>query len=929
LKQIKDYNIISLLGEGGMGRVYLASKKGTTKLVAIKTIRAELIDVNAIVKRFEREITVGKTLSHPYIIKVLDGGFDEKQNILFLVTEYLKGNSLQELIELGTITIPHIEKIFKQQSKALTYIHGQKILHRDIKPDNIFVCTKERSVLLDFGLSYAKTMTRLSMTSDRPGTLITMSPEQLAGNEPSNTSDIYSLGISMYIALTKTLPYSLEEVMKLASGTLTTTVIPPEKINPHVPSFLNKIVLTCINIDPGHRYENGKELLAALTRKETKRKEIRDDNSNSNNQFKCKKLSSDTRINKRKSLSKKSNKTRQLFFLTFSVIIFGIITVLYFTKPIPTAQMNNDAENKTCKTINKLGDDILKRTISLCSHSKNSLIDLNIVDPEIIVNWMTTMDKLSELTDTFKQNLYKTSYSTNKRELSKLIKNTPLSIYIEGEYFFYNKEYIKAAQCYRDSITKVLEQMFENRKSVRFNNPVAKHILNKITIALSKEGKRKISKESENPYSLILTEHEQMKWYRFHMTLPYQEYMSDDALLIRCWNFLSLILTYSEDNNKKNIKNFEEEDIEVLEPTAGYILFNKKLETLGDGKKLFLKKMVQEKLPLPKQFTGTTKAHSQFNDFWKKKNKTSRTLMVTNLSEKPSFITDNDHKQFLKLYWLMEADILMKPAFNLDRATVYFNSLKNPVGKFFFQKLTRHNLINQIDGSKSLCWQIAILKNKENTYNTLLLLLAEQNLWWETKFLLNEAGLCNKENLATYLIHIAAIPTKFILYKNYLRANAAGKMRNSQKAYNIISKSFKKHLSSNNEIKNVSTNHHILRSLEMQRIHQCLCLLISESFNLPRKKIDMSIISSIKERLVLLETMTNKKTLTGIQMSLKADNLIILKEINSIVLFVEKLNSQQNLSAYSIELLKVELTKNICNTTQKMLSIWRLKPQPH
>ena len=254
IKSIGAYKIIRQLGEGAMGSVYLGSLSGAEKPVAIKIVKSEMMVDKQVLKRFEREIVICKSFSHPYVIKLLDGGIDSETNSAFLVMEYLEGNSLQDLIIRGKIDSSLVHSVFVQQAEALSYVHHQGILHRDIKPDNIYITSEGRSVLLDFGLAVANDMTRLSKTGFTVGTLMTMSPEQLRGETLSPATDIYSLGITMYYALTGVIPYGVDKMVALAHGGLSGPDKTPVEINSKVSLVLNNVVLRCLSSDKNDRF---------------------------------------------------------------------------------------------------------------------------------------------------------------------------------------------------------------------------------------------------------------------------------------------------------------------------------------------------------------------------------------------------------------------------------------------------------------------------------------------------------------------------------------------------------------------------------------------------------------------------------------------------------------------------------------------------
>jgi len=270
LNQIGNYKLLRKLGEGGMGAVFLGHDLQTKKEVAVKIIKADIVDSTVITARFRQEIKISKQFAHPYIIKVLDGGLVPGKKLLFLVMEYLKGSSLGELCSVEMLSDKNAIKLMGYMAEALSYIHSQGVVHRDIKPDNIFVVSPERAVLLDFGLALAVDLTRLSKTSECPGTFITMSPEQILGDLVDGRSDIYSLGVTMYWSLTGTGPYETEDIIRIATGNSPEPPPSPFELNNKIDKKLSEIIMKSIEIDRNLRFSSAEELLAALNGKEGK-----------------------------------------------------------------------------------------------------------------------------------------------------------------------------------------------------------------------------------------------------------------------------------------------------------------------------------------------------------------------------------------------------------------------------------------------------------------------------------------------------------------------------------------------------------------------------------------------------------------------------------------------------------------------------------
>jgi eukaryotic-like serine/threonine-protein kinase len=211
--RIGPYRALKELGRGGMGRVYLAARADEQyqKRVAIKVIKAE-VDRDEVVSRFRRERQILASLDHPNISRFLDGGATEDGRP-YVVMEYVEGRAIDQYCDRESLSIPERLKLFRQLCSAVEYAHRNLIVHRDIKPGNILVTADGVPKLLDFGIAKlvnpglsgdGGTMTGLAMTPEYA------SPEQARGEPVTTISDVYSLGVLLYLLLTGHLPYRLK-----------------------------------------------------------------------------------------------------------------------------------------------------------------------------------------------------------------------------------------------------------------------------------------------------------------------------------------------------------------------------------------------------------------------------------------------------------------------------------------------------------------------------------------------------------------------------------------------------------------------------------------------------------------------------------------------------------------------------------------------
>lgn len=209
--QINNYKVISKIGDGGMGMVFLAKHLTLERDVAIKKLNNDLTSNDDFKLRFLNEARILAKLNHPSIINIYD--FIEEENDFYIIMEYVSGLTLDELLKSNTLSLSvnRALKIFDNILSGFSYAHEQGIIHRDIKPSNIIINQKDEPKILDFGI--AKMMQgnyNLTKTGTKMGSLYYMSPEQILGKEIDNRTDIYSLGILLYEMLSFKLPYNIQ-----------------------------------------------------------------------------------------------------------------------------------------------------------------------------------------------------------------------------------------------------------------------------------------------------------------------------------------------------------------------------------------------------------------------------------------------------------------------------------------------------------------------------------------------------------------------------------------------------------------------------------------------------------------------------------------------------------------------------------------------
>jgi eukaryotic-like serine/threonine-protein kinase len=269
-----NYQAISLLGEGGMGAVYLAEHPGIGRRVAIKVLKSELDHDPQLLTRFLNEARAANAIRHPNIIEVLDSGTTER-GASYLVMELLEGESLSARIRrLSRLDERSAIEIAMQTASGLGAAHAKGIIHRDLKPDNLFVipeesdAARERVKILDFGIAKLHAMAGDSLktrTGTLMGTPVYMSPEQCLGTkEVDHRSDIYSLGIIIYEMLAGRPPFVSEGFGELLSMHLHEKPGSLRDLAPQVTTEVEFVVLRMLSKRPDERYQSMADVRAAL-----------------------------------------------------------------------------------------------------------------------------------------------------------------------------------------------------------------------------------------------------------------------------------------------------------------------------------------------------------------------------------------------------------------------------------------------------------------------------------------------------------------------------------------------------------------------------------------------------------------------------------------------------------------------------------------
>lgn len=264
------YEIVKTIGDGGMSKVYLAHDMILNRDVAIKVLNYDFANEEELKRRFQREALSATSLTHPHIVDIFDVG--EEGEILYLVMEYVEGQTLKEFIQSnGPLAPEKALPIMRQLVSAISNAHHNGIVHRDIKPQNILMDTDGNLKITDFGIAMALSATAHTKTNSVIGTVHYLSPEQARGGMATKKSDIYSLGIVFYELLTGELPFSAETAVAIALKHLQEETPSVRALFPSIPQSVENVILKATMKDAIHRYSSADvmydDLLTALSPK--------------------------------------------------------------------------------------------------------------------------------------------------------------------------------------------------------------------------------------------------------------------------------------------------------------------------------------------------------------------------------------------------------------------------------------------------------------------------------------------------------------------------------------------------------------------------------------------------------------------------------------------------------------------------------------
>jgi len=261
--RIGDYEILQILGAGGMGKVFKVRNVISDRVEAMKVLLPNLDGNTELADRFIREIKVQASLNHPNIANLHTALSLDNQ--LIMLMEYVEGQTLDIVVKDGPLPLAQMTGYAMQALEALSYAHGKGIVHRDLKPSNMMVSAQGQLKLLDFGIAKLTTETALTKTGLTVGSIYYMSPEQIQGAATLDArADLYSFGICLYELFTARRPFEGDSEYSIMAAHLQQVPVPPIERDPRLPSALNDVILMAIEKDPAKRFQSAGAMLGAL-----------------------------------------------------------------------------------------------------------------------------------------------------------------------------------------------------------------------------------------------------------------------------------------------------------------------------------------------------------------------------------------------------------------------------------------------------------------------------------------------------------------------------------------------------------------------------------------------------------------------------------------------------------------------------------------
>jgi eukaryotic-like serine/threonine-protein kinase len=261
-QRVGDYEVVRVLGTGGLGEVYEVRHAISQRAEAMKVLLPDQRAADQMGERFRREIQMLGALSHPNIASLHNAFYFDGQ--LIMIMELVSGETLRSKSIRTLLSIPQVLRYARQILSALEYAHQRNVVHRDIKPSNIMITEEDEVKLLDFGIAITDRSAELTAPGFLVGSISYMSPEQISGDKATTRSDIYAVGVTLYEVLTGRLPVVGTSNFAIMRSHLTEQPIAPVELNPRLPAVLSNAVLKALEKKPEDRFASAKEFLMAL-----------------------------------------------------------------------------------------------------------------------------------------------------------------------------------------------------------------------------------------------------------------------------------------------------------------------------------------------------------------------------------------------------------------------------------------------------------------------------------------------------------------------------------------------------------------------------------------------------------------------------------------------------------------------------------------
>jgi serine/threonine protein kinase len=265
-EMVGPYRVVGQLGQGGMATVFKAYHAALDRYVAIKVLHPAFLEDSSFQARFQREARLVARLEHPNIVPIYD--YAEHEGRPYLVMKFIEGRTLKAALAAGPIGRDEVLRVVKAVGAALSYAHGQGILHRDVKPSNVLLADDGQIYLADFGLARIAQSGEASLTNDMiVGTPQYISPEQAMGKKDLDEgTDIYSLGVMLYELTVGKVPFSADTPFSIIHDHIYTPLPLPRQVNPAVSEAVERVLLKALTKERGDRYKNVHQMVQAFER---------------------------------------------------------------------------------------------------------------------------------------------------------------------------------------------------------------------------------------------------------------------------------------------------------------------------------------------------------------------------------------------------------------------------------------------------------------------------------------------------------------------------------------------------------------------------------------------------------------------------------------------------------------------------------------